>query len=406
MNATHLLGEGDEAMQILTVLQQRAEKWASAGTATFVFTSNDYFVYDVMRRHSNRMDTLTFKDLNRKQSLDVLRSCRQQYWGEDPKSHDSETLDTVYRITGGRLSILNKVSRRRDMLRAANQLVEDDMHFLLSKRGVIEDCDDDVMDEQKVSSSSWLLFVELVKRQKELEERLADQGDSTQSALLGSPSSSDNDHSAMLSVLPGASTTKTTARTPHASDGRHGDPLKATKAEMAESDLTDPSQDSSSSSAAATTTTTPLSSGAVDAADTGPEMPLASIPWGEARQVMTRADFILPLDHLNLIQIDRHHRIRADSMPLLRAFARVAEVPGYEDKLERVMDRISAIESLGRTRELVWKEQGPEGRFLVKKDARGREVEAWTLLGGDERLGQGGDDGDEDGDDRQGDAAS
>lgn len=38
--------------------------------------------------------------------------------------------------------------------------------------------------------------------------------------------------------------------------------------------------------------------------------------------------------------------------------------------------------------QLVWKEQGDGGRFLVKHDAKGRELEAWTLLGGDERLGR------------------
>ena len=39
-------------------------------------------------------------------------------------------------------------------------------------------------------------------------------------------------------------------------------------------------------------------------------------------------------------------------MPLLRAFRKVAEQPGFREKLESVMDRVSAIESLGRTREV------------------------------------------------------
>lgn len=379
-------------MQILTVLQQRAEKWASAGTATFVFTSNDYFIYDMLRRHSNRMDILTFKDLNRKQSLKVLKSCREQYWGEDPKKHNPATLDAVYHITGGRLSVLNKVARRRDMLRAANKLVEDDMHFILSKRGLIEDCDDDVMDEQKVSSSSWLLFVELAKRQKKLEDSLqaADdrRQDSTDDVAHSSshpflrPSSMDNDHSGVLSLL----SAPTPTPTPYSSDGRHGDASKATKSQMTESDLTDPSQDSS-----------PLPASGAEGEESdvfaGSELPLAAISWGEARQVMTRADFLVPLDRLNLIQIDCHHHIRADSMPLLRALERVALEPGYEDKLERVMDRISAIESLGRTRELLFKEVGRGGKFLIKKDRHGREFESWTLMGTEERLGR-----DEDGD--------
>ncbi len=78
---------------------------------------------------------------------------------------------------------------------------------------------------------------------------------------------------------------------------------------------------------------------------------------------------------------------------------RVAESQGYEEKLESVMDRVSAIESLGRTRELLWKEQGDGGKFLIKKDGKGREVETWTLLGGDERLGRDTEDDDKDSDD-------
>lgn len=99
--------------------------------------------------------------------------------------------------------------------------------------------------------------------------------------------------------------------------------------------------------------------------DVSLDVPDPSIPWGEARQVMTRPDYVLPLDHLNLIQIDRHHSIRAQSMPLLRAFAKVAlDDPEFEDRLERVMDRVSAIESLLRTKELVWKDE--EKRFPVQ----------------------------------------
>lgn len=80
MNSAHLVGHEDEGKRLLTVLQQRAEKWASAGTATFIFTSNDYFIYDLLRRNSNRMDTLTFKDLSQKQSLEVVSSQRVRDW--------------------------------------------------------------------------------------------------------------------------------------------------------------------------------------------------------------------------------------------------------------------------------------------------------------------------------------
>ena len=39
--------------------------------------------------------------------------------------------------------------------------------WLLSQVGLIPDCDDDVMDEQKWSSCTWLLLREFVKRRKD-----------------------------------------------------------------------------------------------------------------------------------------------------------------------------------------------------------------------------------------------
>ncbi|CAO1620819.1 unnamed protein product [Sympodiomycopsis kandeliae] len=367
MNNSHLLGQEDEGTKLLAVLQQRAEKWASAGTATFVFTSHDYYIYNLLRRNSNRMDTLTFKDLSRRQSMQVLKSCRYQYWGEDVSSQNEDVLDAVYRITGGRLSLLNKVSRRRNMLKAAHQLIEDDMQFVLSKTGIIEDHDDDVMDEQKWSTCSWLLFVALAKKQQELEEE----------QQINSPH--------LFNSTPLSSSTTTgdddVAPTP---SGVHSQSF-ATHGSTRESSITDPSNDLEP-----------------DIGHIG-DVPNPSITWGEARQIMTRPDFITELDHLNLIHIDKHHHIRSDSMPLLRSFRKVLEndktVDGtgsFEEKLEMVMDRVSAIESLNRTRELVWKEQGQGGKVLIKSDHKGREIESWSLLGGDERLGR--DTGDEDGD--------
>lgn len=85
---------------------------------------------------------------------------------------------------------------------------------------------------------------------------------------------------------------------------------------------------------------------------------------------MTRADFIegaifvlvgfsgpnlfrfLELDRLNIISIDIDHNIRPDSFLILHAARDVVEEEGFEEKLNSVRDRIDAIESLHRTREL------------------------------------------------------
>lgn len=343
MNAAHLLPQDDDGKKILQLFQQRAEKWASSGVCTFVFTSNDYWIYDVLRKNSNRMDTLSVKDLSRAQSIDVLRKCRAHYFGvERAKEEDARGIFAkAYETLGGRVALLNTMARRSNLLKATEQLVEDDLQWLLSKTGIIEDHDDDVMDEQKWSTCSWLLFVELAKKHAALEGG-EDSHDDSDSLAEQEGIDLDNDNGNVVSTAASSSS------------AHH---------------LVDPSMDQEKDVR-------------------GEDVPNPHLTWGEARQVMTRPDFLTQLDQMNIIQVNRHHEIRADSMPLLRAFRRIAQEPGYEDKLERVMDRVSAIESLGRTRELVWKEQGEKGKFLIKHDHKGRELESWVLLGGDERLGR------------------
>lgn len=83
---------------------------------------------------------------------------------------------------------------------------------------------------------------------------------------------------------------------------------------------------------------------------------LPQIPLHKARQVMTRADFIKDYDHINIFTIDAQAMVRADSVPMLNAFREICSEEGFEEHLQGTLDRISAIESLGRTREIVAKD--------------------------------------------------
>lgn len=56
------------------------------------------------------------------------------------------------------------------MVGTAKQLLSIEGAWLLSQIGLIPDCDDDVMDEQKWSSCSWLLLREFVKLRQEQEK--------------------------------------------------------------------------------------------------------------------------------------------------------------------------------------------------------------------------------------------
>lgn len=108
---------------------------------------------------------------------------------------------------------------------------------------------------------------------------------------------------------------------------------------------------------------------------------LPQIPLYIARQIMTRADFIQGYDHDNIFTIDSSANVRADSVPMMNAFKEICAEPGFDEYLEATLDRISAIESINRTKELtfkdLWIDQSGEQRgkySFVTKDSRGRET--------------------------------
>jgi len=93
---------------------------------------------------------------------------------------------------------------------------------------------------------------------------------------------------------------------------------------------------------------------------------IPQIPLHKARQIMTRADFIRNYDHVNLFTITSNAFVRADSVPMQRAFKEICSEEGFEEYLEATLQRISDIESLGRTRELVAKDLVLGGKYKLK----------------------------------------
>lgn len=109
---------------------------------------------------------------------------------------------------------------------------------------------------------------------------------------------------------------------------------------------------------------------------------LPQVELHKARQIMTRADFIKTYDHINIFTIDSHAMVRADSVPMWRAFVEICNEEGFDEHLEKTMDRIAAIESLGRTRELLLKglSEGDKPDFkLAMVDKYGRVEKEFTL---------------------------
>jgi hypothetical protein len=94
---------------------------------------------------------------------------------------------------------------------------------------------------------------------------------------------------------------------------------------------------------------------------------IPSLPQHLCRRVMTRADLLERLDQCNIISIDTESNVRASSVPMMRAFREICSEEGFDELLANVLDRISEVESLGRTRELEFKDiKGKEGQIRVK----------------------------------------
>ncbi|KAI1812817.1 hypothetical protein GGS20DRAFT_515011 [Poronia punctata] len=93
---------------------------------------------------------------------------------------------------------------------------------------------------------------------------------------------------------------------------------------------------------------------------------LPSFPMHKAQQIMTRSDFIRELDRLNLFTITSAAEVRASSVPMHRAFKEICAEPGFRQFLEDTLQRISDIESLGRTRELVAKDLVLGGTYEIQ----------------------------------------
>ncbi|EEH36755.2 hypothetical protein PAAG_07173 [Paracoccidioides lutzii Pb01] len=298
VNSTHLVRDDEDGRDLLEMIQQRAEQWAASNLVTMIFNSDDYWVYERLKRYATRMEIIPVPDLPKNQAMIALRQYRQKYFNE---TLEDSILEQVYDRVGGRLTFLNRVAKSRDMLGTCAQICQAEKTWFLNKCWILgTEMDDDVMNEQKYSSAAMVLAKELVDREKAMDETY---------------------HPEQGHILP-------------------------------------------------------------------------QMPLHEARQVMTRADFIQSYDHDNIFTIDSNAMVRADSVPMQIAFREICNEPGFAEHLEKTLNRISDIESLGRTRELTVKDFWHNGSFkAVIRDTRGREagtVEIGVVQPKEEEEGGGG----------------
>ncbi|KAL4885090.1 hypothetical protein BJY04DRAFT_181362 [Aspergillus karnatakaensis] len=278
INSTHLVRDDANGQDLLEMIQQRAEQWSASNLVTTVFNSDDYWVYERLKRYATRMETIPIADLSKGQAMTALRKYRQEYFNE---RLSDEILQEIYNKVGGRLSFLSRVAKAPDVMKLCDSICEAEKTWFLNKCWILgEEMDDDVMDQQKFASAAMVMAKALVDKEQSM-EKVYDE---------------DRGH-----ILP-------------------------------------------------------------------------EISLHEARQIMTRADFIQSYDHENIFTINSRAMVRADSVPMQNAFRQVCSSPGFEEHLESTLDRISAIESLGRTRELTIKDLWDKGKYQVAmRDNKGRE---------------------------------
>ncbi|KAJ5551041.1 hypothetical protein N7535_001017 [Penicillium sp. DV-2018c] len=278
INSTHLVRDDHDGQDLLEMIQQRAEQWAASGLVTTILNSDDYWVYERLKRYATRMEVIPVTDLPKNMAMSALKKYRLQFHNE---ILPSQVLEQVYNKVGGRLSFLNRVAKSQDPMKTCDDICQAEKTWFLNKCWILgREMDDDVMDEQKYSSAAMVLAKALVDLEKE----------------TGSNYDSERGH-----ILP-------------------------------------------------------------------------EIPLHKARQIMTRADFIQSYDHENIFTIDSRASVRADSVPMQRAFREICSVENFDDYLEGTLERIGDIESLGRTRELTIKDLWDSGKYrVVVRDNRGRE---------------------------------
>ncbi|KAG9105027.1 hypothetical protein FRC07_009655 [Ceratobasidium sp. 392] len=182
-NNIHLFNNDDEGKLLLQQLQQRAESWAESGIVTMVFSSDDFWPFPVMRQIANRMLTVSVKDLEPTEAFCALKKLRRDTVGKD-KLESDDVIAHAAEVTGGRLAYLSRLARSRDIEHHSERLKHGEKAWLLTNIGLIRDCDDDVMDEQKWSSCSWLLLREFVKRRIAQEEKFKETEGADPSSLI------------------------------------------------------------------------------------------------------------------------------------------------------------------------------------------------------------------------------
>lgn len=135
INSIHMIRDDEDGKDLLELLQQRAEQWAASSLVTMIFNSDDYWVYERLKKLATRMTVHTISDLPKDQAISALYRYRKKYFGE--QTIDSAILSEVYDRVGGRLTFLNRVARSRNMLETCDNISEIEKQWFLNNAGIL-----------------------------------------------------------------------------------------------------------------------------------------------------------------------------------------------------------------------------------------------------------------------------
>ena len=132
INSIHLLRNDEDGVDLLELIQQRAEQWAASNLVTVILNSDDYWVAERLHPLAVRMRVLPVLDLTKDEAVSAMKGYRWSRFSEDLRELTS-ILEKVYEKVGGRLTFLNRVAKSQDMLKECDAICEQEKNWLLNK---------------------------------------------------------------------------------------------------------------------------------------------------------------------------------------------------------------------------------------------------------------------------------
>ncbi|CAG8487214.1 5635_t:CDS:2 [Dentiscutata heterogama] len=85
-----------------------------------------------------------------------------------------------------------------------------------------------------------------------------------------------------------------------------------------------------------------------------------SVKLNDGRKITGNPKWIEMMDHDNIIMIDEHQNIRADSKILLNLFKDIVSEDDFDETLDNVCERVEEVDKEQRTRELIWSKKNDQ----------------------------------------------